>query len=77
MNQRYALGMASLSEFRLGWDVGLVVFGLHLLVLAYLVLKSGYAARWWGVLLSILLVVASLGYLADSISKLLLPEPGA
>ena len=74
VNQLYTQGMASLGEFQLGWDIGLVIFGLHLLVLGYLVFKSGYASKWWGILLSILLVIAGLGYLADSIGKFLLPN---
>lgn len=77
VTQLYAQGMASLGEFQSGWDIGLVIFGLHLLVLGYLVFKSGYASKWWGVLLSILLVIAGLGYLADSIGKFLLPNYNA
>ncbi len=73
VNQLYAQGMVSLSAFRSGWDLGLAIFGLHLLVLGYLVFKSSYASKWWGILLSILLAIAGLGYLADSIGKFLLP----
>ena len=72
VNQLYAQGMASLDEFQLGWNIGLVIFGLHLLVLGYLVFKSGYASKWWMGLLSILLIIAGLGYLADSIGEFLL-----
>jgi hypothetical protein len=74
VNQLYAQGMVSLSAFRSGWDIGLVIFGLHLLVLGYLVFKSGFASKWFGILLSILLVIAGVGYLADSIGKFLLPN---
>lgn len=77
VNQSYAQGMLSLSTFQSGWDIGLAIFGLHLLVLGYLVFKSGYAPRWWGILLSSLLVIAGLGYLADSIGKFLLPNYNA
>lgn len=77
VNQSYAQGMLSLSTFQSGWDIGLAIFGLHLLVLGYLVFKSGYASRWWDILLSSLLVIAGLGYLADGIGKLLLPNYNA
>ena len=53
MNQLYAQGMLSLSAFQSGWDVGLVIFGLHLLVVGYLAFKSGYIPKWLGVLLFI------------------------
>ena len=45
-------------------------FALHLLVLGYLVYKSGYFPR----MLGILLVVASSGYFIDSFGTVLLPE---
>ncbi len=45
-------------------------FGLHLLVLGYLVFKAGYIPR----ILGILLMLASLGYLTDNYGKLLLPN---
>jgi len=77
VNQLYAQGMLSLSAFQSGWNIGLAIFGLHLLILGYLVFKSGYTSKWWGILLSILLVVAGLGYLADSIGKFLLPNYNA
>ncbi len=77
VNQLYAQGMVSIDAFRSGWDIGLAIFGLHLLVLGYLVFKSGYASKWWSILLSVLLVIAGLGYLADSIGKFLLPNYNA
>jgi hypothetical protein len=59
--------MLSVNRFTDGWDVALVIFGLHLLVLGYLVLRSTYLPRVIGVLLA----VASLGYLIDSFGALL------
>lgn len=55
--------MMSVNAFNDGWDAALAIFGLHLLVLGYLVFKSGYIPRALG----ILVIVASLGYLIDSI----------
>jgi hypothetical protein len=69
-NQLQALVMLSFNAFISGWDIGLVIFGLHLLVLGYLVFKSGYIPK----VLGILLAVASLGYLIDSFGKILLPN---
>jgi hypothetical protein len=61
--------MLSLGAFQSGWDMGLVIFGLHLVVLGFLAFKSGYIPKWLG----ILLVIAGLGYMVDSIGKFLLP----
>jgi Domain of unknown function (DUF4386) len=69
-NQLHAQVMLSLSAFRSGWDIGLVLFGFHLLVLGYLVFKSGFIPRWLGVLVGI----ASVGYLVDSFGKFLIPN---
>jgi hypothetical protein len=69
--QLQALTLLFLSAFSFGWNVGLVFFGLHLLVLGYLVFRldyPGYVPR----ILGILLVIASLGYLIDGFGLLLL-----
>jgi hypothetical protein len=47
-----------------------LAFGLHLLVLGYLVYKSVYLPKFVGVLL----VIASLCYLTQSFGKILLPN---
>jgi hypothetical protein len=54
--------MTSVNEFKDGWNVALAIFGLHLLVLGYLVFRSNYVPR----VLGILVTIASLGYLIDS-----------
>lgn len=69
-DQLNAQAMLSVSAFKNGWDIGLVVFGLHLLVLGYLASKSGFIPKWLG----ILLVVASIGYVADSFGRFLSPD---
>lgn len=69
-DQLYAQGMLSLSAFQSGWAIGLVIFGLHLLVVGYLAFKSGYIPPWLGVLL----VIAGAGYIVDSIGKFLVPN---
>ena len=70
VNQLYAQVMLSLSAFQSGWDIGLVIFGLHLLVVGYLTFKSGYIPKWLGVLL----VIAGIGYMVDSFGKFFVPN---
>jgi len=62
--------MYNLDAFSDAWLIGLVFFGLHCLLLGYLVYRSGYMPRVIGVLLGI----AALGYLADSFAHFLLPH---
>jgi hypothetical protein len=69
-NQLYAQVMLSLSKFQSVWDIGLVIFGLHLLVVGYLAFKSGTIPKWLGVLL----VIAGIGYMVDSFGKFLVPN---
>jgi hypothetical protein len=69
-DQLASLGMLFLkaNEFViLLWGV---FFGFHLLLLGYLVYKSGF----WPRILGILLVLASLGYLAQSYGHILAPQ---
>jgi Domain of unknown function (DUF4386) len=68
--QLQAQVMLSLSAFQSGWNLALVIFGFHLLVLGYVVLKSGFIPKWLGFLLEI----AAFGYLADGFGKLLIPN---
>ena len=59
-----------LDAFNYTWLIGLVFFGLHLLVLGYLVFRSGYIPK----VLGLLLQLAALGYFADSFAQFLLPN---
>ena len=52
------------------WLVGLIIFGVHLLLIGYLAYRSGYMAKIFG----ILLVVAGLGYLVDGFGTVLVPN---
>jgi hypothetical protein len=45
------------------WKAGLGLFGVHLLLLGYLTFRSSYFPSWLGILLAI----AGLGYLTDSL----------
>jgi hypothetical protein len=70
-DQLYAQTMLFLDAFDYGWNIGLVLFGLHLLILGYLVFKwSGYIPK----ILGVLLIIAAFGYLTDSFGKLLSPN---
>ena len=62
--------MSYLKSFQSIWDMGLILFGFHLLVLGYLVFKSGYVPKWLGVFL----LLAGVGYIVDGFGKTLSPD---
>jgi len=68
--QLESLVMLSISAFNQSWNFSLIIFGLHLLVLAYLFFKAGYLKK----ILGILLFISAFGYAFDGIIKILLPE---
>ncbi len=59
--------LGHINSFTNIWDAGLVLFGLNLFVLACLAYRSGYVPRLLGVLLGI----AGLGYVFDSVVRAL------
>lgn len=61
--------MSSIASFHDGWDIQLAVFGLHLVGVGVLVYKSVHFPR----ILGALVVVAGVGYLADTFTRILLP----
>jgi hypothetical protein len=65
-----AQAMSFLKAFQSIWDMALILFGVHLLVLGYLAFSSGYIPKWLG----IFLVLASVGYIVDGIGKTLSPD---
>lgn len=67
--QLQAQMMVFLDAFDYGWQIGLAIFGLHLLLLGYLVYRSGYIPK----ILGVLLIIAAFGYLIDSSGTLLSP----
>jgi hypothetical protein len=69
-DQLHALVMLFLNAYNYGDLIWQLFFGLHLLLLGYLVYKSGYIPKIMGVLL----VVAALLYLAQSYGSILLPK---
>jgi hypothetical protein len=62
--------MASVASFHNAWDLVLAVFGLHLLGVGALVYRSVQFPRFLGVLV----VIAGVGYLADTFTRILVPE---
>lgn len=62
-----------LNGYQLGWQVGLVFFGFHLLLLG-LILVTGKTLPGW---IGVLLVLAGLGYLIDAFAHLLLTDYAA
>lgn len=69
-NQLNAQIMLFLNAFSRGWDIGLAIFGIHLGLLGYLVLKSNYVPK----ILGALLIITGLGYMVDSFGRFLLPN---
>jgi hypothetical protein len=67
-DQRHALALLSLDAHGFGYVIGLVFFGVHCLVLGYVVLVSRYLPH----ILGLLLMVAGMGYLIDSFGRTLL-----
>lgn len=62
--------MSSLRSFQSIWDMALILFGFHLLVLGYLAFISGYIPKWMGVFL----LLAAVGYIVDGIGKAFSPD---
>jgi hypothetical protein len=59
-----------LNTFRYDWSLSLIVFGVHLVLLGYLIVRSGYIP--W--LIGILLVIEGLGWLTDSLQAYFYPN---
>lgn len=58
--------MSALANFDTIWTLGLLLFGVHLIFLGYLCLKSKWVAKFVGVML----LLAAVGYLTDCTAKL-------
>jgi hypothetical protein len=67
-NELQSQVMMSLESFQSGWQIGLLFFGCHLLVLGYVVVKSSYVPK----ILGIFLLVAGFAYTLDSFAHFLL-----
>lgn len=60
--------MFAFASFNSAWLIGLIFFGLHLVVLGYLIIKSDFIPK----LIGILIIIAGVGYLIDSSANILL-----
>jgi hypothetical protein len=60
--------MVALDAFNYAWFIGLLCFGLHLILLGYLVVKSGYVSK----ALRYVLMVAGGAYAIDTLANALL-----
>lgn len=60
----------SLDAFNHTWLIGLIFFGIHLFLLGMMIIKSDYIPG----ILGVLLIIAALGYLTDSIAYMLMPD---
>lgn len=69
-DQLHALVLLALNAHRYGYLIGGAFFGLHCLILGYLLFKSAYFPK----ILGILLALASLGYLTESFGNFLYPN---
>ncbi|MBI1350005.1 MAG: DUF4386 family protein [Actinomycetales bacterium] len=62
--------MGDIDTFQTMWKLGLGIFGLHLVLLGSLVIRSGFAPR----VLGCVLVFAGVAYVADTAARLVLPD---
>jgi hypothetical protein len=65
-----ALTMLSLDAYAHGWVISLLFFGVHILLLGYLLYRSGYVPKVLGAWLA---VVGSLGLFVYSLGELAVP----
>lgn len=65
-----ALVALLLDTHGVGYQIGLLFFGVHCLVMGVLVARSGFVPR----VLGVLLVVAGVGYVVDTLGRTLLVE---
>jgi hypothetical protein len=70
VGQRDAQVRLFLDAYDYGWAIGLVCFGVHLVLIGFLVVKSDYVPS----ILGVLLAVAGLGYLVASFARFVLPN---
>lgn len=65
--------LLAVGSFDAAWLIGLAVFGVHLVLLGALVLRSGLAPR----AMAVLLIAAGVAYVVDTVAHVVLPDYGA
>jgi len=68
--QIHAQVLMSVEAFQKEWNLGLIIFGCHLLVLGFLLYKADYIPR----VIGILVVIAGGGYMVNGVIHGLLPD---
>jgi len=63
--------LLAITAFGNVWAIGLLLFGIHLIVIGYLAYRSGHVPR----VLGVLLVVAGVGYMIDTLAAVLFRGP--
>jgi hypothetical protein len=63
------LAMRAIEAFYTIWYAGLVLFGIHLLLIGYLAYRSAFMPKIFGILVAL----AGLGYLADGFGIVMVP----
>ncbi|MES2555044.1 MAG: DUF4386 domain-containing protein [Bacteroidota bacterium] len=71
-NQLHALALRHFQAFDNNWTIGFLFFGVHLLLLGYLAVKSGFIPKVIGVLL----LIAGIAYFGSNLAKLVMPDYG-
>ena len=66
-NQWHALALLFSSAYAYGFEIGIFFFSFHLGILGYLTYKSGFIPK----IFSVLLMIAALGYLVNSVGIIL------
>ncbi|MGD0737544.1 MAG: DUF4386 domain-containing protein [Terracidiphilus sp.] len=59
-----------LNSFRTDWSMGFILFAIHLVLLGYLIFRSGYIPR----IIGIILVIDGLGWIIDCLQPYLYPS---
>ena len=72
LQQRQTMALSSLATFSAGFLLALVFFGVHLVALGFLLYRSRYVPRAFGVLL----VAAGGGYIVDSLAHFFVADYG-
>jgi hypothetical protein len=66
-DQLHAQALSAINAFSDIWHAGLLLFGLHLLVIGYLAFRSGYVPKF----LAVLLIIDGLSYVVDAFGTVL------
>jgi hypothetical protein len=69
-DQLHAQLMLLLSSFRSDWSIGLLIFALHLILVGYLIYRSGYIPK----IIGILLVINGLAWIVGSLHPYFFPS---